>query len=53
MVWPVIKAVELQLPEVLDYLDSRIVRTTHIPKALNTAIKSEMRYHTAAFGEYG
>ena len=39
MVEPIIKAIELQLPQVFDYLNARILATRHIPSALNTSIK--------------
>lgn len=53
MVNPIIKAVELKLPEVFDYLNSRIKKTDHIPNALNTAIMKERLQNTPTFGDYG
>ena len=53
MVHPLIKAVELELPQAFEYLNSRIVKTQHIPNALNTAIKEDRLQKTPSFGEYG
>ena len=53
MVNPIIKAVELKLPEVFEYLNSRIKKTDHIPNALNTAIMEKRLQNTPTFGDYG
>ena len=53
MVGPLIKAVELELPQAFEYLNSRIVKTQHIPNALNTGIMEDRLQNTPTFGDYG
>lgn len=54
MVEPIIFAIGVEIPQVFDYLDSRLRKTTsHIKSILNTDYRPECRRNSAAWGDYG
>ena len=49
----IIMAVREQLPQVFDYLNSRLTKSNLIKKVLNTEVKDEYVQHCQAWGSYG
>lgn len=50
---PVIAAVAGQLPSALDYLDSRIIPSTFLPKVLQSSLNKKHTIETDAYGKFG
>ena len=49
----IIMAVREQLPQVFDYLNSRLIKSNLIKKVLNTEVKDSYVQHCEAWGNYG
>ena len=48
-----IYAIGLDMPQVFDYLDHRLLKCDFIKRSLNTSMKSQCQQTSAAWGDYG